>query len=85
MENQVRTIPTRKFIWILSQWAVTLTMDLEDQLTPIRITDGAFDMWLPAGNVLNSGTGFLNPVEETTLTIPLQRRSDHCRGIRCEI
>ena len=27
-------------------------------------------MWLPAGNVLNSGTGFLNPVEETTLTIP---------------
>jgi minor extracellular serine protease Vpr len=40
------------------------------RLTPIRITDGAFDMWLPAGNVLNSGTGFLNPVEETTLTIP---------------
>jgi len=40
------------------------------RLTPITITDGKFDMWLPAGNVLNSGTGFLNPVEETTLTIP---------------
>jgi len=27
-------------------------------------------MWLPAGGVLNEGTGFLMPSEETTLTIP---------------
>lgn len=40
------------------------------QLTPQKITDGAFDMWIPAGGVLNRGTGFLTPVDETTLTIP---------------
>ena len=27
-------------------------------------------MWFPAGGVLNEGTGFLLPREETTLTIP---------------
>lgn len=31
---------------------------------------GNYDMWLPAGGVLNEGTGFLMPSEETTLTIP---------------
>lgn len=27
-------------------------------------------MWLPASGVLNAGTGFLYPTEQTTLTIP---------------
>lgn len=42
----------------------------EIRLTPQRIVSGEYDMWLPAGGVLNAGTGFLFPVEETTLTIP---------------
>ena len=37
---------------------------------PQRIVQGNFDMWLPSGGVLNAGTGFLYPIEETTLTIP---------------
>lgn len=37
---------------------------------PQRIVQGNFDMWLPSGGVLNVGTGFLYPIEETTLTIP---------------
>ena len=40
------------------------------QLVPQRIAAGNYDMWLPAGGVLNEGTGFLMPSEETTLTIP---------------
>ena len=35
-----------------------------------QIAAGNYDMWLPAGGVLNEGTGFLMPSEETTLTIP---------------
>ena len=27
-------------------------------------------MWMPGGGILNRGTGFLYPVETTTLTIP---------------
>lgn len=42
----------------------------EIRLTPQRIVKGDYDMWLPSGGVLNEGTGFLNPAEETTLTIP---------------
>lgn len=42
----------------------------EIRLIPRRIVQGNFDMWLPAGGVLNEGTGFLFPAEETTLTIP---------------
>lgn len=42
----------------------------EIRLVPQRIVQGSFDMWLPAGGVLNSGTGFLFPTEETTLTVP---------------
>ncbi len=34
------------------------------------IKDGSYSFWLPAGGVLNSQTGFLQPSEETTLTIP---------------
>lgn len=40
------------------------------QLTPQRIVVGNYDMWLPAGGVLNEGTGFLYPTSDTTLTIP---------------
>ncbi len=40
------------------------------QLVPQRIVVGNYDMWLPAGGVLNTGTGFLLPSEKTTLTIP---------------
>lgn len=39
-------------------------------LVPGRIVRGNYDLWLPGQTVLNEGTGFLNPVEETTLTIP---------------
>jgi minor extracellular serine protease Vpr len=40
------------------------------QLLPQKITVGNYDMWLPAGGVLNEGTGFVLPSVETTLTIP---------------
>ena len=39
-------------------------------LVPERIVQGNYDLWLPGQAVLNQGTGFLTPVEETTLTIP---------------
>ncbi len=39
-------------------------------LVPRKIVRGSYDMWMPGQSVLNEGTGFLNPVEETTLTIP---------------
>ena len=39
-------------------------------LVPRKIVRGNYDMWMPGQSVLNEGTGFLNPVEETTLTIP---------------
>lgn len=42
----------------------------EIRLLPQRIALGNYNMWLPSGGVLNAGTGFLYPVEETTLTIP---------------
>lgn len=42
----------------------------EIHLVPQHIVSGKYDMWLPAGGVLNAGTGFLYPTEETTLTIP---------------
>lgn len=42
----------------------------EIRLVPQRIVQGDFDLWLPSGGVLNSGTGFLLPTENTTLTIP---------------
>lgn len=34
------------------------------------VKDGNFAMWLPSGGVLNFRTGFLNPSQETSLTIP---------------
>lgn len=42
----------------------------ELHLIPRRIMDGHFDLWMPGGGILNRGTGFLYPVETTTLTIP---------------
>lgn len=39
-------------------------------LVPERIVRGNYDLWLPGQTALNQGTGFLYPVEETTLTIP---------------
>jgi len=40
------------------------------ELIPERIVQGNYDMWMPSSAVLNTGTGFLFPSEETTLTIP---------------
>lgn len=39
-------------------------------LTPRRIVDGAYQMWLPAQTALNVGTAFLTPDSTSTLTIP---------------
>ena len=39
-------------------------------LTPGRIVDGAWQMWLPAQTALNVGTAFLRPNSMSTLTIP---------------
>ena len=39
-------------------------------LTPRRIAAGTYDLWLPGQSVIGSGTGFLYPTEDTTLTIP---------------
>lgn len=39
-------------------------------LTPKRIVNGEYEMWLPSQVVLNVGTGFLFPKSSTTLTIP---------------
>lgn len=40
------------------------------RLSPVRIVEGNYDMWLPSENVLNRGTGFRYPNERVTLTIP---------------
>lgn len=40
------------------------------RLVPRKIVNGVYHMWLPSGGTLNAGTAFLEPVEETTLTIP---------------
>ncbi|MEG0228234.1 MAG: S8 family peptidase [Lachnospiraceae bacterium] len=39
-------------------------------LTPNKIVEGNYALWLPSENVLNKGTGFLYPTENRTLTIP---------------
>lgn len=39
-------------------------------LTPGRIVDGEYQMWLPAQSSLNIGTAFLQPNSMSTLTIP---------------
>ncbi|ROR28307.1 subtilase family protein [Mobilisporobacter senegalensis] len=40
------------------------------RLIPRIIVNGRFDMWLPSGEVITPTTGFLQPTEEITLTIP---------------
>ena len=40
------------------------------ELIPHRIVQGNYNLWLPSQAVLSSGTGFLYPSEEITLTIP---------------
>lgn len=39
-------------------------------LTPRRIVDGGYQIWLPAQAALNVGTAFLRPNSSSTLTIP---------------
>lgn len=39
-------------------------------LTPRRIVDGTYQMWLPAQAALNVGTAFLTPNSMSTLTVP---------------
>ncbi len=39
-------------------------------LNPRKVVSGAYELWLPSENVLNRGTGFLFPRDQTTLTIP---------------
>ncbi|BCN30109.1 S8 family peptidase [Anaeromicropila herbilytica] len=40
------------------------------RLVPQNIVTGNYDLWLPTGEVLNTETRFLFPVERITLTIP---------------
>lgn len=40
------------------------------RLTPQRIRNGRWDMWMPSGAIRNEATAFLLPTPETTLTIP---------------
>ena len=40
------------------------------ELTPGRIVDGRYDLWLPSAAILNPSTRFLNADPDTTLTIP---------------
>lgn len=39
-------------------------------LTPRKIVSGNYELWLPSEGVLNRGTGFLYPTDNTTITIP---------------
>lgn len=39
-------------------------------LSPGKVVDGQFDMWLPSEGSLNVGTRFYRPVPDTTLTLP---------------
>lgn len=43
-------------------WSITIQAQ--------KITDGIWDMWMPSSAVRNSGTQFLLPSADTTLTIP---------------
>lgn len=40
------------------------------RLTPQRIRNGQWDMWMPSSAIRNEATAFLLPTPETTLTIP---------------
>lgn len=43
-------------------------------LIPEKIVDGRVEMWLPTLELVGMSTGFLNPVPETTLTVPSTAR-----------
>ncbi len=45
------------------------------ELTPNKIVDGNYNLWLPSSASLGTQTGFLRPVPETTLTIPSTARN----------
>ncbi len=40
------------------------------ELQPVRIRDGRYDMWLPAGSFVSTDTRFSGTMPEVTLTIP---------------
>ena len=40
------------------------------EVEPVRIVDGTYHIWLPVAIETNQNTRFLNPAENTTLTIP---------------
>lgn len=40
------------------------------RLIPVQLVSGRYDMWLPAVNALNEGTGFTSPDSSLTITIP---------------
>lgn len=40
------------------------------RLTPENIVTGRYDMWLPAGEIINENTSFLRPDPDITLTVP---------------
>ena len=40
------------------------------RLTPENIVTGRYDMWLPAGGIINENTSFLRPDPDITLTVP---------------
>lgn len=40
------------------------------RLTPQKIRNGQWDMWMPASAIRNQATAFLRPTPDTTLTIP---------------
>lgn len=40
------------------------------ELVPRQIVSGTYELWLPSEGALNRGTGFRNPTDTTTLTIP---------------
>lgn len=60
-EIYVDFLPVRNYI-DSGIWTIRLTGE--------RLAYGKYNMWLPSAVVLNSETGFLNPTEEITLTIP---------------
>ena len=44
------------------------------KFSPVRIVDGDYNIWLPAGAALSTSTSFLVPSAEVTLTIPSTAR-----------
>lgn len=49
-------------------------------LVPKRIIYGGYELWMPTHTALNTGTGFLYPTPEATLTIPSTAINAICVG-----